>query len=188
MTGNSSEAAGSARRSWLLMISLALNLLIAGAVASAMLLHPRHGPPWGGRGAQFYDPLNFGRALGGPFGFRAFSANLPPDRRAALKPLIDRARETIKPLRQEHQRARDLAVAAATSEPFDAVAVEKSVGEMIEADGKLRRGLAHVFTDVMTQLSPQERVQFIAWRKSHEPPPPPPAEAAAPGTPPASPK
>jgi len=166
-------------RGWLLIVSLGLNLLVAGAVAGAFFSHPHRGgwPP--GRGGAVYDAANLGRALAGEHGFRAYLETLPAGRRAALKPLVEQSQQTIRPLRQAAQRLRVEAVAVTAAEPFDPAKVEKAFGDLTDAEGAVHRAVAQAYARIMAALTPEERAQFAAWRKAHDAlPPAPPAPSA----------
>lgn len=179
-------AAGTpSKRSWLLIVSLAFNLLILGGVAGAVLTH---GGP-GGRRGPFgpADPLNLGHLIGGEQGLRGFGRTLPPDRRKALHVLIEQARQTIQPLRKVTQQARADALVILKAEPFDSQRLDKAMSDLIAAESALRRASASAFVGAMGQMTPDERARFQGWRKAHEhdlPPPPP----AAPVAPPPEPK
>ena len=178
------------KRSWLLIASLAFNLLVIGSIAGAVLTH---GGPWDKR-VPFGppDPLNLGRLLGGEQGLRGFGRTLPPERRKALKALMEPARQTIQPLRQATQHARTEALAALKAEPFDSQRLEKAMGDLIAAEGAVRRASAAVFVGAMGQMTPDERARFQLWRKAHEhdlaPPQAAPQPPAQPAAPPAEPK
>ena len=167
-------------RSWLLIGSLALNLLIIGSIAGAVLTHG-----WrGGRRGPFgpHDPLNFGRMTGDQ-GLRGFGRSLPAERRNAIKASTEQARQAMKPLRLAAEQARAEMQAAFAVEPFDPARLEKATGDVIAADSAVRRAGASILTTAMGQMTAAERAQFLLWRKSHEhdppqPPGPPPAPKA----------
>lgn len=187
---SAAPSASPSRWSWLLIVSLALNLLVVGAVAGAILSHSRRGGPWPGAGGKLFDQINFGKTLGGENGLRAFAQTLAPARRAALRPTFEEARQFFKPLRDKALALRDAAHTAFTAEPYDAAKAEKAAFDLFEAESTTRRAVVQYFSRLLAMLTPEERASYFAWRKAHEPPgppPPPPGERpgeAAPVTPP----
>lgn len=173
MTVTTPSAAAPSSWSWLLIVSLALNLLVVGAVGGAVLSHNLHGGPWPGPAPKLFDQINFGKTIGGENGLRAFVQMLPPERRAALKPLLDEAHQTIKPLRDKAQALRDAAHGAFILEPYDAAKAEKAANDLFEAETATRRTVVQYFSRLLALLTPGERSQFFAWRKALGPPPPP---------------
>lgn len=183
MSEGPSPAAAPKRMSWLLIVSLALNLLVLGAIAGAVISHHRRGPPWPLTEGKLFDQINFGKTIGGQDGLRAFSQSLPPDRRAVLRPILDEARQTVKPLRDKAQVLREAAHSAFTAEPFDAAAAEKAAHDLFEGEAGTRKTIVTYFAKALSALTPEERAKFFAWRKAHAPPPPPPVEPPPPGPP-----
>lgn len=164
------------RRSWLLIASLALNLLILGMVGGAVFARHRMGGP--------RDPLNIGRLMGDP-GLRGFIRSLPKDREAALRAASEPARKNLRPLREAAQQARAAATMALKAEPFDAAQMELAMAGLIAAETAVRQAGVAVLVNAVSSMTPAERAQFQAWRARHEfMPPPPPNPKDQPSAPP----
>lgn len=146
------------KRSKLLIASLALNLLVLGLIGGTLLVRHRHGGPPG---------FSFGRGMGDP-GLHGFLNTLPKDRRVALRTQTEVARQTAKSLRKAAQQARLDVNAAWTAEPLDTIRLEKAFADQITADISARRAGIAALSAAIAMMTPEERVQFQAWRKRHE--------------------
>jgi uncharacterized membrane protein len=179
MTAPAESALRGSRWRTLLIGSLAINLLVAGAVAGAIIQHRRLGGPGP-------DLLNVGRMVGEP-GLRSFVRTLPEERRKVLRTSVEQIRVTLKPLRQTVRQARLESLAALKSDPFDAPRFEKAMGDLIEAEAKARRAGVAILTRAVSQMTPAERELFQSWRvKQMRNGPPPvlePVDAAPPPAP-----
>lgn len=149
----SGEPAPKRRRLQIALIaSLAINLLVAGAVAGG-LYAARHG----------YGP----RAMG-EFGLMRFSHSLSGDRRNVIHGAISDRWSTLKPMREAVGRARRAFSVALSTEPFDKVAIDAATKAVIEAETQLRTARLAIITDTAEKLSPDERRAFEAWKKTHK--------------------
>jgi uncharacterized membrane protein len=156
VTQTPSQAPSVPKRRWLLLASLALNMLFVGTIGGAVLARHRLGPP---------PEFAIGKLAGEP-GLRAFFRALPKDRRPVFRPLGEQFRTTVKPLRLAVRQARDLAAAALVAEPFDPARFENATNELIAAETAARRATASIVASTLTIMTPQERGQFHAYRKS----------------------
>jgi uncharacterized membrane protein len=156
-----------------LMASLALNVLIIGAVAGTLLVSRHHGR--GGHGFK-------GAGLSG------FARTLPPERGEAMRQKLESNRATLEPLRQEEREARDAARSVLMTEPFDVEKFKATLSRVVDADEKEKRARMALFAETAATLSPEERRQLHNWfekRRKHyrhhgdddesPPSPPPPA-------------
>lgn len=143
------------KRKWnwtktLLVVSLSLNLLVAGMVIGSAFGHRKGDRP---------DPF-----FGG--GMRPYVASLPESQRENVRDRLlhnrDAAREAREELRRSAQGVRD----AITAEPFDAdklnaaFAAQRSVYDGIAASGH------HALVKILAGMTDSERAQFIAKLKS----------------------
>jgi uncharacterized membrane protein len=158
-----------------LMVSLALNVLIIGAVAGAMLVSRHHG--WHGHGFK-------GAGLAG------FARTLPPDRGDAIREKLKSNRAALAPLYKEEQEARDAARSVLMTEPFDVEKFKAALERAVDADVKEKRARMELFAETAASMTPEERRQLHNWfeerrkrfRRHHDddeesaPPPPPPPE------------
>ena len=131
-----------------LWLSLALNVLVIAAVASAV----------------FFGSDRRERAIGprgGPPELQAFSRALDAPRREALRERL-RADPVIRQGRQRIGESRRAVIAALRTEPFDAAALRAAldVQRGVQAD-LAARGLDGL-VDVIESLTPAERAAFVA--------------------------
>ena len=104
-----------------LMASLALNVLIIGAVAGTLLMSRQQG--WNGH-------------KGKQSGLIGFAQTLPADRAEIIRAKIASEEATLAPLRKAERDARDAARAILMQEPFDAEKFKAALARAAEADAK----------------------------------------------------
>ncbi len=151
-----------------LMASLALNVLIIGAVAGTLFVGRHHG--WHGHGFK-------GAGLSG------FARTLPPERSEIIRQKLESNRAVLDPLRKEEQEARDAARGVLMTEPFDVEKFKAALSRAVDADEKEKRARMTLFAEMAASLTPDERRQLHNWfekRRAHRhhhdedaPPPPP---------------
>lgn len=139
---------GDARRprSWLLIVSLMINLLVLGAVAGAVLVphHRGHGSHHGER----KGPLT------------RFVETLPAARSAELKKILDPYRASLEASWDEVREARKSVIDAAAREPFERPALDAALARFGEADAKVRDARARKFAETVSAMTPEERQAF----------------------------
>ena len=136
-----------------LIVSLALNLLVGGFLATAFW-HHRHepGPP---------PPRDRG--------FMGFVNQLPPDRREAIRKQVITARESTKALRENVRSTWLAANALLTAEPFDKAKFAAALAEVREAEDRFKVAIYGTVADTAAELNPEERKLLQEWRaKRHE--------------------
>ena len=134
---------GSRWWSALLIASLALNLFIAGAIATRYFTH---GGPQRFIGAGYTQLIP-----------RGFFAEMPRDRR---KILLDILRQYRKDFRAEREGTESVAAKLAdalVTEPYDVEKVKLVVGEFATQSGKLATRGGDAALDIIGRLSPDER-------------------------------
>jgi uncharacterized membrane protein len=138
------RAAGGWR--WLLVVSLAINLAVAGLFAGWVITGRAGGPPRG-----------FDLAIG-PFA-RALDRE---DRRWIMRELTE-GREAHAP-RSAADRAADrqAIVAAVSTEPFDAAALGQAMDEMRERGDSLQRATQAALVARIAAMTPEQRAAFAA--------------------------
>jgi uncharacterized membrane protein len=157
MSEPSPEKSAPTRRSWLLMASLALNLLVVGAVAGTLISgRHRHFPGPGGGG------------LGGEMNLMVFVRSLPAERQRALRDAADLQRGMMRPLRQAVRTARADVNTALSAEPFDAPRLQAALSTLADAEAKARSAATTVLVKAVSQMTPAERTAYTSWRKSHD--------------------
>lgn len=149
--GSPSDGKAPGRRSkWVwpvLIASVALNLLILGAVGGFFLRHK------GG----------FGRLHGGSL--LSYARHLPAERRQDFDELIAQKRKELRALRRAVRQARRDAAATLTSEAFDKAGFAAALDRQLQEEVKLRRTANEASVLIGSKLSPAERREYIAWRK-----------------------
>ncbi|MEZ5851458.1 MAG: periplasmic heavy metal sensor [Hyphomicrobiaceae bacterium] len=131
-----------------LVASLALNLLVAGLVASAIVRF-RHAP--------------LPSLYGGP-SVLGFTQTLPRERRQALWAGTSELRTTLRPMRSEIREARKAVTDAMAAEPFDVARFEKAQLGLFEADSRLRRRALDLYSAIAQKMTQEERAAFAKWR------------------------
>lgn len=158
-TGTASDAR-MRERGWLraaLVISLMVNLLVLGMIASSVLAS-RSEAEW--RSSSHHAKL----------GLRIFSKNLPADRRDFIGRAIDAARENLRPLREDVRALRKEAGEVLGAEPFDKERLKAEMVRLVEAEARLRTEVVKAFSDIVAQLTPEERRAYREWRQRQTPP------------------
>jgi uncharacterized membrane protein len=136
-----------------LIISLALNALIIGAVGGALLL-ARHGHGWGWQGHK-------------SFGLYGFARTLPQDRRDVIRAAIKDGRVKLKPLRKEVWSARTAARKMLIEQPFEETKLNEALDAVIAADAEYQRAKMAIFAGTAAKLTDEERQELYKWLESH---------------------
>lgn len=144
------SGAASARRvpRWLwavLIVSLGLNLLVAGVVASA---------------AWHFHSLNGSRGR-----LSAYLETLPPQRSEFLQGIRERFQPVLRPLRQEIRETRREAARLFAADPLDKQALVATHQRLMDAEVRIRQSYTQLMTELAENMTPQERRDFIEWRE-----------------------
>jgi uncharacterized membrane protein len=131
-----------------LMASLALNVLIIGAVAGTYLMSPHKG--WGTHKRKQSALMEF-------------SQTLPADRAEVVRAKIAGEEATLVPLRKAEREARDAARAVLMQEPFDAEKFKAALTRAAEADSKEKTARMSLLATTAAELTPDERRQLHAF-------------------------
>ena len=126
-----------------LILSLALNLLIVGMAATAM--------------------LHFRKGAGGNF-----IQSLSDDRRAVLKPLLAAQRKAVRPLRRKSREARRQAREVLSAEPFDREKLAAAYQAASDARIALDKARGEWLIKLAEAMTTEERREFLEWRGGHE--------------------
>lgn len=125
------------RWAWVLAtVSLAVNLLVVGAIAGKFLAH-RHG--------HFFH------------GHRAFFKSLSEERRTELRNIMHEAREPVRPLWKKAREARKAVADAMRAEPYDEAELRKALTNLMEAEVAARSASEDMVLSIVTKLSAEER-------------------------------
>ena len=142
----------------LLFISLALNILVLGAVGGAVFAGVRVQRP----GEEATAPRTPGQ--------RAFMAALPPETRARLREEFLQTAVEARALRQRGRQARREAFAALAGEPYDAERARAAFARLRAAD-QATIGAFHDSTiDALAGMSAEDR-RIAVEAMSRQPPP-----------------
>jgi uncharacterized membrane protein len=141
---------------WVLIGSLALNVLIIGAVASAMCMAHFGGPPPHGRGFMQSPLLGFARTL-------------PRERADVVRQTVADAQPNMESLRRAMRDARAAARAALTAEPFDQAKLDAAVDGIVQAETNQARARTALFAGTVSKLTPAERAQLHEWLEERRP-------------------
>jgi uncharacterized membrane protein len=136
-------------------VSLCVNLLVAGAVASSFWSLRKSGG--GSRGDD------------GGGQFARFARSLPPERREAIRAATTGARATIAPLRQEARAAREDFNRQLAADVFDRQKLAAAHLREIETEAEVRRAVSRVMMDVAATMTAEERRAFAQWREQRTP-------------------
>ncbi|MFA5951315.1 MAG: periplasmic heavy metal sensor [Hyphomicrobium sp.] len=139
-----------------LLASLAVNLLVIGAVVGAGIAIKRHGPPHGGRGAEDY-------------GLMGFTRTLPSDRRKEIRKELKQERAKLRPLVDEIEQARDDAASVLASEPFNRDALRAASDKVTEREQTLKAAGLDMFLNHAEKLTAAERKSLSEWWKTKRP-------------------
>jgi uncharacterized membrane protein len=131
---------------YLLIASLALNLLVLGAIASAAF-----------RGRHFTG----GQGGTNIFGFMD---QLAKERREALAVKARELRPQLRELREQVRAASRERADALINEPFDRQRYISAQTRQIETEGKLRMLMRDAVADLAGTMTLEERQAFARWR------------------------
>jgi uncharacterized membrane protein len=138
-----------------LFASLALNLIVVGAVASFVWRHRLEfaaGPP----------PHLAPNLLG-------YTSTLPAERRKALWSHTEEERRNMRPFRRALREARDESLRALTAEPFDHQRYLAAQSRLLAADQQAREAVYKLYGEIAVSLTPDERRGFLRWREKRRP-------------------
>lgn len=143
------------RRPWLkigLIVSLSLNLLFLGLVASAAWMF------WSG-GAGMGPHAAFAHAVG------LTLRKLPEERREKAATSVKTHREALKPLRKKMRAARRSVAEAVKAEPYSEEKLRNALAAMAATHSKIRQSMQEVAIALMAHLNQAERAKFLHYLK-----------------------
>ncbi len=157
---SSSQETGSRRLKYALIASLALNLLVVGAVAGTMVMH----------GFGKHPLPRFGYGPHQDFGLMGLTRKLPEERRKEIRQKLREDREKLRPLIDDLRAARRDAADKLAADPFDSAALKGAFDVAGEKDRTVREAAIAAFLVHAEQLKPDERRMLADWwRKRNEP-------------------
>jgi uncharacterized membrane protein len=147
------------RMKWLLIGSLAINLLVAGAAIGMFAKHRRMPP-----GSDF----NVIRLVANDHGVQKFFRTLGSDREAAFRSILDDRRQSLVPLRVAARAARRDAAASLAAEPFDPARFKSAMEGLQAAEAAANQSAVSLLTAALEKMTPEERARFTTWRLRFE--------------------
>jgi uncharacterized membrane protein len=132
------------------LVSLALNLLIAGTALGGYAAGARFSPPGADRG-----PSRAERPI------RAIIAAVEPERRPAVRREIARTFAAAREARKEARDARMSLTQTIRAEPYDVAAVRAAFARMRAADQALAQRFQDLTADQLAAMTPEERRRII---------------------------
>ncbi|MDX2204751.1 MAG: periplasmic heavy metal sensor [Hyphomicrobiaceae bacterium] len=142
---------------WLLVVlclSLAVNVFVAGSIGAAMWRF-RGGPP---------EP--------GPPNLIGYSVSLGHGRRKEIYDITADIRQRLRPMRREIRQARNEIAAVMAAEPFDEAKFEAAQANLIAKENEARELTRELYSQIVKNLTPQERRAYGKWRERRWMPPP----------------
>lgn len=142
---------------WVLIGSLALNVLVIAAVISTLCM-AHFGKPPRHAGAGFKGPPLLG-----------FARTLPRERSDVVKQAIADAQPHLEAQRRGMRDARAAVRAALSAEPFDQAKFDQALESIVQAETEQARGRTTLFGNTVRQLTPEERIELHKWLDSRRP-------------------
>lgn len=136
--------------------SLALNLVVIGAIASSL---------WRGGFEASETPLT-GRV---PRTVVGYASTLPAERVNELKRLAEGQWQDAEMLRRKLLEARAEAVRALTAEPFDKQRFLAAQSLLLAADQRSREATTKLNSAIGLNLTTEERRAYLRWREQQRP-------------------
>lgn len=127
-----------------LVISVGLNLLVAGVVASAA---------W-----HFHNRDGFRGRLS------AYLETLPPQRAEVLRGIRERFQPTLRPLRQQIRDTRQEAAQLFAADPLDRQTLVATHKRLMDAEVRIRQVYTQLMTELAESMTADERRAFMEWR------------------------
>ena len=133
--------------------SLALNLVIFGAIATSL---------WRGSIGPSGTPIRVARTITG------YAATLPDARYKELKKLAEEPWRDAEMVRRKLQDARSEAIKVFTAEPFDRQRFLETQSLLLATDLKYREASTKLNSAIGVHLTPQERQGYLRWREQQQ--------------------
>lgn len=142
---------------WLLIGSLALNLLFIGGLGALWFKGPPGPGHWGSSQTAF--------------GIMRFSRDLPPERRDAVRQHLKEARQGLKDLRAELRAARLKAAEVLASPSYTPEQLKAALETIASAENRMRDAGSAALLKSIEELTPEERQRLAeAWTRRLEKP------------------
>jgi len=133
-----------------LVASVALNLVVVGAMAAGLWRHRALAEA----GSAHVSPNLLG-----------YAGTLPAERRKDVWARTEEQRRIVRPLRRDLREAREDLLKVLTADQFDAARYEAAQARLLAADQKAREAVYKLFAEVAQGLTNDERRQYMRWRE-----------------------
>jgi uncharacterized membrane protein len=140
----------SARRPWLLLLSVAVNLLLVGAFLGRWTMMPPPGPP-GGPGMMHHMIEEMGR-------------DMSTADRAILERVYEAHASQLEDQWDRHHAVFDAVRQALSAQPFDRAALEHALDAASRQDDMQHNAVGQMMLDAASQLSPDGRQRMAGWQ------------------------
>lgn len=144
---------------WLVVVlslSLAVNVFVVGWIGAAIWRF--HGLP---------PPPD-----AGPSNLMGYSVSLERDRRKEIFESTKAIRRQLRPIRHEVRQARNELAAVIAADPFDEAKFEAAQARLIEKENEARDLTRQLYSQIVKDLTPEERRAYGKWREHRWIPPP----------------
>lgn len=143
----------------LLIISLCVNLVLAGVIAMALVRFMWFRPPLPVEGPPLPDRVSARQVLA-----PRFLMHLAPDKAGTIRDIARAHRDRFEALRAEAVAARRDVLRIYGAPVFDKAALEKAVARMQAADGAVEGEVLKLAVETGAVLSADERKHVAEWR------------------------
>lgn len=138
-----------------LIASVALNLLVAGAIGGSMMMAHRHHGSWRGSGGSTDS-----------FGLMGFSRLLPDDRKREIRKGLAEMRRVVKPYREEFWDAKSEPAKSLAVEPLDKERLAAAFAKIDAAEAKLKAVGRERLVAILESMTAAERAQLAQrWQE-----------------------
>jgi uncharacterized membrane protein len=147
------------RSNAVLIVSLCLNLVLAGIIAMALVRFFWFRPMLPVGGAQLSDRVSVRQVLA-----PRMLMHIAPDKAAQIRDLARSHRDRFEAVRADAADARRQVLAVYGAPAFDKAALEKALAHMQAADGAVEGEVFKLAVETASVLSPEERKRVSEWR------------------------
>jgi uncharacterized membrane protein len=141
-----------------LFVSMALNLLVIGAVAGTMY------------GVRYNMPVrHYSSGKSEDFGLMGITRSMPEARRKEIRKGLGADRARLRPMIEEIRALRRAAADQLAAEPYDRAALEAAIAKVADKEREFRKTAVDMFLSRAETLTPDERRLLAdAWRRRSE--------------------
>ena len=131
-----------------LVVSVGLNLLVAGVVASAA---------W---------QLRSGGGFGPHARISKFLATLPAERAETLREIVAGSQQRFRPLRREVRETRKELARIFAADPIDDQALSATLARLTDAEVKIRQAHGQLAIELAKSMTAEERQALVEWHQA----------------------